>query len=1184
MLDSGYGEPASYPGSQYVDKGVVPATYHYYGIYVLVDAEDNLWLRGGVTACLANANFNSAGMLWNLIPDYFKLMPNGGDLTTDSAGNSYLQQFLQVVGWGLDYLHTQYSTTLKFLNDPLMMPINDLYSMSAELGLDFSPEVPAYTMRKAVANVAHVDRERGTLAGLRNEIVLRTSWDADVTMGPNILLSDDQSQFLNNIEEYHPARYYMTNEIVAVRVDRVSGEIVDWNDYPDDRSTWVYNPLYVPTGTSGEWAGYCYYSLVDHNNNPLPTGPASNDYWMYCHDKTDIWYHEMQIETSTPSTWEVVESTAAGGVPPVGSGTLGTGLIHPLNQYDFTATSFRIQNLTGSPVNLWARSIARTNVDLYNIVDHNFTSGITLPGRHLSQPDWVPGNWPQVFWEPDDSDGGWWPNDWWRGPYQEPAYWTTYNCTIEQTSAKSRSSTNSALISPQGTLENTTAQYVQNVCTGKTPRSQGNYFTLTVDDAVTTTPGNVVILIARSWGGSVLTSVTDSEGNAWQIDNIGASTGSNVGMASAVMGADTYLSAGDTITVTASGSIDDGSQYPQAGAAEFSGLLVNSDGFAVAETNAHAHVSIEPVTVESTTAGGYGDLAVTAFASGDANAGTITLTTDDPDSGGTWVDMKCPSNANCAVDMAWQSAAGESAYSATWADHFPTGKTTNVTGIITVYAGAGPGLTCGVISSWVQCPGGSTVTAVLYAMPASVLNTAVTGYLHFYDQWGGAISPAVNGTPVTPSGTTWTAVSVGPVTAPDSTCYVAYGLWYTNANNADLIYSADVNFIIVPPEVLDTTVQNIQAIKDGLPVPWVRPSQQWSPTTRYGTGNIVLYEDQPFVALRASTGALPPVNCIATTEWAPLSESQRIRLAISAYTSQNMTVSANTTVGVIPFCEWFDQQGNFIARIFARNPNTNGTVAKPDALSFDSFTSLSVVDVKTEGINGRVVLGPWQASYYTNIYLFGTPALNRIDQTIDFDWAGESPGPGIPTSGWSASWTCSFTPPYTASYTFDIAEVGGGCRIIVNGVTVLNNWAGTMPGIVGGSISLNAGTPATVVVQYYDKTVIVETNEYPVIPVPQFIPHTPTHLRAYDYTDTTISIAWDQMALATSYEVRLTYQQPDGSFRLLRVFPQTTECNYVIPGLQGSQTYGCHVVAINAYANEVGWPPEASIVQRTLGW
>ena len=261
LLDS-----EEYFGSQYVDQNVIQGTYHYYGLYVLVDIADNIWIRGGVTCCLSTAGFNSAKTMWNLIPEHFKSAKDGGELTTDAAGNQYLQQFLKVLGWGMDYLRTQYWATANYLNNPLAMPINDLWNMAAELGLDFSPEVPAYTMRKAVNNAAHVYRERGTLTGLRNEVALRTSWDADVTIGPNIILNDDQSQFLSNISLYHPARYYMTREIVAVYVDRDSGRRWDWNDYPNDRRHWVYNGRYG----SASWAGYCYVSLVDNNRYDVP--------------------------------------------------------------------------------------------------------------------------------------------------------------------------------------------------------------------------------------------------------------------------------------------------------------------------------------------------------------------------------------------------------------------------------------------------------------------------------------------------------------------------------------------------------------------------------------------------------------------------------------------------------------------------------------------------------------------------------------------------------------------------------------------------------------------------------------------------------------------------------------------------------------------------------------------------
>ena len=75
-----------------------------------------------------------------------------------------------------------------------------------------------------------------------------------------------------------------------------------------------------------------------------------------------------------------------------------------------------------------------------------------------------------------------------------------------------------------------------------------------------------------------------------------------------------------------------------------------------------------------------------------------------------------------------------------------------------------------------------------------------------------------------------------------------------------------------------------QAVNDGIPVPFTRPDQAWSPAVRYGTGAIVTYSGQPFIALRASTGATPPFSSSATNEWAPLSPNARLRVMVSAET------------------------------------------------------------------------------------------------------------------------------------------------------------------------------------------------------------------------------------------------------------------------------------------------------------
>ena len=47
----------------------------------------------------------------------------------------------------------------------------------------------------------------------------------------------------------------------------------------------------------------------------------------------------------------------------------------------------------------------------------------------------------------------------------------------------------------------------------------------------------------------------------------------------------------------------------------------------------------------------------------------------------------------------------------------------------------------------------------------------------------------------------------------------------------------------------------------------------------------------------------------------------------------------------------------------------------------------------------------WQAQYFANRNLSGTPALTRADATIDFDWGIASPHPSIPIDNFSARWS-----------------------------------------------------------------------------------------------------------------------------------------------------------------------------------
>jgi hypothetical protein len=123
------------------------------------------------------------------------------------------------------------------------------------------------------------------------------------------------------------------------------------------------------------------------------------------------------------------------------------------------------------------------------------------------------------------------------------------------------------------------------------------------------------------------------------------------------------------------------------------------------------------------------------------------------------------------------------------------------------------------------------------------------------------------------------------------------------------------------------------AIADGIPVPYLLPTQDWNTETRYGTTDIVDFSNIPYIARRASTNTPPPYSVIggSSNSWAPISPDQRYRIMVSGYLSGSAAVAAT------PFVDWFDAQGNYITRVVARSPGTSAGI--PDQFAYDSFSS-----------------------------------------------------------------------------------------------------------------------------------------------------------------------------------------------------------------------------------------------------
>jgi YVTN family beta-propeller protein len=115
--------------------------------------------------------------------------------------------------------------------------------------------------------------------------------------------------------------------------------------------------------------------------------------------------------------------------------------------------------------------------------------------------------------------------------------------------------------------------------------------------------------------------------------------------------------------------------------------------------------------------------------------------------------------------------------------------------------------------------------------------------------------------------------------------------------------------------------------------------------------------------------------------------------------------------------------------------------------------------VSTHGLTGDYYVGK----------NFDHFSFTRTDNTIDFTWGEGSPDPRIPVDGFSVRWRGWITPRYTETYTL-IPVTDDGVRLWVNGQLVVDDWNDHGATWNNGVVTLQAGVPVSIVMEYYEDT------------------------------------------------------------------------------------------------------------------
>ncbi|WP_420643347.1 PA14 domain-containing protein [Candidatus Leptofilum sp.] len=108
----------------------------------------------------------------------------------------------------------------------------------------------------------------------------------------------------------------------------------------------------------------------------------------------------------------------------------------------------------------------------------------------------------------------------------------------------------------------------------------------------------------------------------------------------------------------------------------------------------------------------------------------------------------------------------------------------------------------------------------------------------------------------------------------------------------------------------------------------------------------------------------------------------------------------------------------------------------------------------------------WQATYWNNKTLSGSPVLVRNEAELNNDWGDGTPDAIIDKDQFSARWTRSINFPTSSSYRFT-ATTDDGMRVYVDNVLIIDSWWDSQVHSLSADVYLNAGNHS-VKVEYYE--------------------------------------------------------------------------------------------------------------------
>lgn len=198
------------------DTPLQAGRWYYYTLFFFTAAET--WLPVLYTEALIPRDFAHRDHLWNGVPPYYQFVDS-----QFRGEHGYLRQFLNTFGFELD-MTREYVESWQEAYHSDFSPVPLLKRAGENLGLPFESGLGEIRYRAMVGQLATLYQWRGTPEGIRLLVEAASKYESLVSVGRNLLLLPDDSQFATG-----PGNWVLTalNEDIVITAPFVTDDRIE---------------------------------------------------------------------------------------------------------------------------------------------------------------------------------------------------------------------------------------------------------------------------------------------------------------------------------------------------------------------------------------------------------------------------------------------------------------------------------------------------------------------------------------------------------------------------------------------------------------------------------------------------------------------------------------------------------------------------------------------------------------------------------------------------------------------------------------------------------------------------------------------------------------------------------------------------------------------------------------------